>query len=132
MFWFYIVNTKKFSVVEVKKEHHIILCSLVFLFLLIYILKWSFMKSEMLKLLEFYLVCNEIVIEFNTIAALIKDFVSVRRLGNGKYRFFRVGLVLISEKKHLRWQVISPQCSQQHLKYSVSAMISTPQISSLT
>lgn len=60
------------------------------------------MKSEMLKLLEFYLVCNEIVIEFNTIAALIKDFVSVRRLGNGKYRFFRVGLVLISEKKHLR------------------------------
>ena len=50
------------------------------------------MKSEMLKLLEFYLVCNEIVIEFNTIAALIKDFVSVRRLGNGKYRFS--GLVL--------------------------------------
>ena len=69
------------------------------------------MKNEMPKLLEFYLVCNEIFFAFNTITALIKDFVSVRRLGNGKYMFFQVGLVLISEKKHLHWQVISPECS---------------------
>ena len=42
------------------------------------------MKNEISKLLEFYLVCNEILFSFNTITALIKDFVSVRRLGNGK------------------------------------------------